>query len=58
MKFWMKKYGVAVALVLIIIGVVTFVSVKMLSKPDREPAKPDTDTHVIENEFSVEGKLE
>jgi len=59
MTLWLKKYGIAVAFTLVIVGVVTWVTVGMLSKPDRESPAPDTAlVNEVESEFTVEPKAE
>ena len=59
MALWLKKYGIAVALVLSILGVVAWVTIGMLSKPDREPVRIDPKpAEIVEKAFSVEPKAE
>jgi len=55
---WLKNYGIALAILLAIIVVTTWAVVGQLSKPDREPAKPDTDTAKVEKEITAEPDAE
>ncbi len=59
MKLWLKKYGAPLIALLVIIVVVAWVTARMFSTPDREPASPDTVlAHEVEAEFTVKPKVE
>ena len=58
MVLWLKKYGIAAALAVLILVIVAWVTAAMLSRPVREPTEPDADTSTVEKSFSVEPKAE
>jgi len=55
---WLKKYGIALAALIVIIGVVVWITVGQLSKPDREPAKVEAGSVTVEKSFTVEPEAE
>ena len=58
MVLWLKKYGIAAALAVLILVIVAWVTAAMLSRPARELMEPDSDTSTVEKSFSVEPKAE
>jgi len=51
---FLKKYGVALGILLVIIGLVTWAVMGQLSKPDRTPASVEVKpAEVVEKEFTA-----
>ena len=56
---WLKKYGIALAILLAIIALVTWAVVGQLSKPERAPVRIDPKpAEVIEKEITAEPDAE